>query len=85
MFDSSDQETTTSGDSVKHIYSVRVKKLIDQASFSTAMVIGTVSSTISIAKIQDSSAPLGGKFKVTCPDENGNLWSTGEFDYNKWI
>jgi hypothetical protein len=85
MFDSSDQETTTSSDSVKHIYSVRVKKLIDQASFSSANVIGTVSSTISIAKIQDSSTPLGGNFKITCPDENGNNWSTGEFSYNHWI
>ena len=29
MFDASDVETTTSSESVKHIYSVRVKKLID--------------------------------------------------------
>ena len=60
MFDASDVETTTSSDSVKHIFSCRVKKLISGASFSSATVIGTTSSTISIAKIQDSSTPLGG-------------------------
>ena len=48
-------------------------------------MIGTTTSTISIAKIQSSSTPLGGSFKITCPDENGNTWSTGDMNYNKWI
>lgn len=28
--------------------------------------------------------PLGGKFKVTCPDENGSLFSTRERWYSDW-
>jgi hypothetical protein len=85
MFDSADAETTTSSDSVKHIYSVRVKKLLSEASFSSASAIATTTATISIAKIQESAKPLGGSFKITCPDENGNNWSTSDFKYNHWV
>ena len=85
LYDSTDTETTDSSASVKHIFSCRVKKLISGAAFSSASVIGTTTSTISIAKIQSSSTPLGGSFKVTCPDENGNLWSTNDENYNRWV
>ena len=44
LFDSTDTETTDSSASVKHIFSCRIKKLISGASFTSASVIGTVTS-----------------------------------------
>jgi len=83
-YDDQDAETTDSTLIAKSVYTVTVKKRISQASFTSAMVI-TENATVTVStQTQLSSMPLSGKFKVTCPDENGSLFSTKDFNYSDW-
>ena len=82
-YDADDVETD-SDSSVKHVYKVKVNKLIDGPAFTSASLIPTTSATVSIAVTSSSSEPLSGYFRVTCPDENGNLWTTRHLGFSNW-
>ena len=68
------------------MYSVKLRKCIKGVSFTDASIIkGTgLTATVTVGNVKVSSLPLGGKFKITCPDQNGKLWSTPELDYDEW-
>ena len=85
-YDESDIVTEDSTLVVRSIYTVRLRKLINGPSYTTAMVLADpMDATVTIGmQTQDSTEPLSGSFVVTCPDENGNLFSTIEMTYTHW-
>jgi hypothetical protein len=85
-YDSNDVQTVDKTLVKKSVYSVKVRKCITGVSFTDAVIIigKGLTATVTVGNVKPSSEPLGGKFKITCPDQNGKLWSTPELDYNEW-
>jgi len=85
-YDSGDVVTTDKTLVVKSVYTVKLRKCIKGVSFTDANIIkGTgLTATVTVGNVKPSSEPLGGKFKITCPDPNGKLWSTPDLNYNEW-
>jgi len=86
MYDDGDVETADSSLAAKYVYSVTVLKRITGTSFSSAAVLqDEAEATITIdMPSQESSAPLSGSFIISCPDEQGSIFSTREFTYTDW-
>ena len=72
---------------VKSIYTVKLRKLINGPSYTAASIIAEpMDATVTIGtQTVESTEPLSGSFKVTCPDPNGNILSTSEFDITHWV
>ena len=85
-YDELDQETEDDSLVVKSIYTVKLRKLINGPSYTAASIIAEpMDATVTIgSQTVESTEPLSGSFKVTCPDPNGNILSTREFDITHW-
>ena len=72
-YNSGDVQTTDKTLVVKSVYTVKVRKCINGVSFTDANIIkGTgLTATVTVGNVKPSSEPIGGKFKITCPDPNG--------------
>jgi len=74
MYDASNATTTNQTDSVRNVYDIKMQKLVASGSTSKIYVAKTTTkSTVSVqypSEIQLSTAPITGKFKVKCIDEN---------------
>ena len=77
MYNDLDTATTDTALAVRSVYTVEVLKRIDGPSHNSAAILPDDSTAIvSMAMVQESSIPLSGSFKITCPDENGGEWPT---------
>ena len=85
-YDADALETTDADLTVQSIYTVTLRKLISQNSFTSAAIVpisGDATVEIGMQTVT-SSTPLSGKFKVVCPDENLNEFSTTDMNYDNW-
>lgn len=84
-FDADDLETDDADLTVKSVYTVTLLRQINGPSFTMAMVVpedgATSTMTIDIP-YQQSTPPMSGKYKIMCPNEDGNPFYTREFNYN---
>ena len=86
-YDADALETTDADLTVQSIYTVTLRKLISQNSFTSAAIVpvsGDATVEIGMQTVT-SSTPLSGKFKVVCPDENLNEFSTTDMNYDNWV
>ena len=85
-YDENDAETEDASLVVKSIYTVSLRKLISGPSYTTANILhDAMDATVTISmQTVDSTEPLSGNFKVTCPDQYGNLFSTREMGISHW-
>lgn len=85
-YDSAGIETDVAEDVAEYVYLVTLLKRITGESFGMAVAnpSGTTSS-ISISILENSGAPLSGKFTITCREsENAQNFTTSEIGFGHW-
>lgn len=87
MYDYMMQETSDSSQAFTSKYEVTLLKRIMGPSYSGAAILQEMGGSVITLDLpwQQSSEPLQGNFVVTCPDENGNEFSTWELGYDHWV
>ena len=85
-YNDQDVEETDSELIVKYVYTTKALRRFSGQSFNR--VVATLSDSSSTVEANAphvlSSAPLAGKFRITCTDYNGNEHSTEDIAYNNW-
>jgi len=73
-------------DATKYVYNVKMNKLINGKSFINWNVLQSgESSKVTVGDfIAESSAPISGKFQISCPNAGGDNFDSREFNYNHW-
>lgn len=92
MFDVNGTNTTNVTLATSYVYHVVTRKLISTVSVSKVLVAAQqTQATVSVelpSDVQLSSAPLSGKFRITCPLENNDLVeepiATADIKMNEW-
>lgn len=86
-YDSNDVETDDSSLVVKYVYTTKATRRFTGQSFN--QIIATVSDSSATVDANPphvlSSAPLQGKYQITCTDFNGNEFTTGDIGYGTWM
>ena len=81
-YDMMGEETSDESDIFRAVFTVTILKRIDGPSFTSAAVLQDgPGAVVTVTLSQESTAPLAGNFVITCPDEQGNDWSTKEFGF----
>jgi len=76
-FTNAGYETVDEADATQIVYTVKVLKSISQQSFASAVLVvpSTTTSTITVGTPHAlSTAPLSGKYRITCPNADGNAF-----------